>query len=416
MVRLFDRDKIAEIIDTITRNKSRSILTGFGVFWGMFMLLLMLGGGDGIKEKLNKNFEGFATNSGLIYGEATTKPYMGLKKGRYWQLTLRDIDRLNMMVPELEVVTPMLLGGGSPVSHKEMKMDAYVQGVTPEYSMIQEPKLLYGRYINEVDEKQRRRVCVIGEQVYKSLFPHGGDPCGETIIYHGANYQVIGVDVNNANISIGGSSEEMVTIPFSLMRQLEERGDEADILCIRMKDGEKFSAVSDRIREIIYRQHQIHPDDKAALMIFDAEEIFTLVDNIFKGVSLLIWIIGLGTVLAGAIGVSNIMMVTVRERTTEIGIRRAIGATPKMILSQIMSESVMLTAVSGTLGILFSVFVLNMIELSQTHNGILDAHFQISFWTAVMAIVLLSVLGLLAGLMPALRAMGIKPVDAMHDE
>ena len=416
MIRLIDRDRIAEIIDTISRNKSRSILTGFGVFWGMFMLLLMLGGSNGIKGKLSLNFEGFATNSGLVFAEPTTKPYQGLKKGRYWQLDLKDIERLKRMVPQLDVVTPMLFGGDCQLTRKEYKFDGFAQSVAPEYVSIQEPKLLYGRFINEMDERQRRHVCVIGERVYNELFPHGGDPCGETIIYHGANYQVIGVDVNNANISIGGSSEEMVTIPFSVMRQLQERGDEADILCIRMKEGEKFSAVSDRIREIIYRQHQIHPEDKAALMIFDAEEIFTLVDNIFKGVSLLIWIIGLGTVLAGAIGVSNIMMVTVRERTTEIGIRRAIGATPKMILSQIMSESVMLTAVSGTLGILFSVFVLNMIELSQTHNGILDAHFQISFWTAVMAIVLLSVLGLLAGLMPALRAMGIKPVDAMHDE
>lgn len=416
MIRLIDRDRIAEIIDTISRNKSRSILTGFGVFWGMFMLLLMLGGSNGIKGKLSLNFEGFATNSGLVFAEPTTKPYQGFKKGRYWQLDLKDIERLKRMVPQLDVVTPMLFGGDCQLTRKEYKFDGFAQSVAPEYVSIQEPKLLYGRFINEMDERQRRHVCVIGERVYNELFPHGGDPCGEMITYQHSSYQVIGVDINNANIQIGGSSEDLITLPLSVMQQIENRGEEIDILCMSMKEGEKFSDVSDRIRQIIYREHKIAPDDTGALMTFDAEQIFTLVDNIFKGVSILVWIIGLGTVLAGVIGVSNIMMVTVKERTTEIGIRRAIGATPMMILSQIMSESVLLTALSGTLGILFSVFILNMIELSQTQNGILEVPFQIGFWTAVSAILMLMLLGILAGLMPALRAMSIKPVDAMHDE
>lgn len=183
-----------------------------------------------------------------------------------------------------------------------------------------------------------------------------------------------------------------------------------------MKPGAKFSEVKGKLRQIIYRQHTIAPDDKDAMIEYDAEEIFTMVDNIFKGVNILIWLIGLGTILAGAIGVSNIMMVTVKERTSEIGIRRAIGATPGMILGQIIEESVVLTAIAGLLGIVFSVFVLSLAELAATKDGILTTHFQIGFGTAVMVLLMLTVTGVLAGLAPAARAMAIKPVDAMREK
>ena len=177
-----------------------------------------------------------------------------------------------------------------------------------------------------------------------------------------------------------------------------------------------MSSISPQIRTIIARAHTIDPTDEQAVMVFNTEVLFQLLDNLFKGVNFLIWLVGLGTLLAGAIGVSNIMMVTVRERTTEIGIRRAIGAKPQNILTQIISESIVLTLVAGMSGILFAVFILQMLEIGNTEDGIVAAHFQVDFWTAVGASLLISLMGVLAGLAPAARALSIKPVDAMRDE
>ena len=182
------------------------------------------------------------------------------------------------------------------------------------------------------------------------------------------------------------------------------------------KPGVKMSDITDRIRSVIAQAHDVSPNDDKGVMIFNTEMMFSMVDSMFRGVNILIWLVGIGTLLAGAIGVSNIMMVTVRERTTEIGIRRAIGATPRSILSQIISESILLTAIAGMSGILFVVLILQALEMANTTDGIVMAHFQISFWTAVGAVAMLSLLGVLAGLAPAMRAMRIKPVDAMRDE
>ncbi|HEY9551906.1 MAG TPA: FtsX-like permease family protein, partial [Prevotella sp.] len=193
-------------------------------------------------------------------------------------------------------------------------------------------------------------------------------------------------------------------------------GNRVDLICVTGKPDVKMSQITPHIREVIARAHTIDPTDEKALTVFNTEVMFGMVDSLFSGVNFLIWLVGIGTLLAGAIGVSNIMMVTVRERTTEIGIRRAIGATPRNILSQIIAESMILTAVAGMSGILFSVAILEMLEIGNTTDGIVAAHFQVSFWAAVGAVVLLSVLGVLAGLAPALRAMSIKPVDAMRDE
>ena len=193
-------------------------------------------------------------------------------------------------------------------------------------------------------------------------------------------------------------------------------GDSVHLICVTAKPGVTMSSITQKMRDVIAKTHQIDPTDEKAVTVFNTEVLFGMLDNLFSGVNFLILLVGIGTLLAGAIGVSNIMMVTVRERTTEIGIRRAIGATPKNILGQIITESVMLTAVAGMSGILFAVMILEMLELGNTTDGIVEAHFQVRFWTAVGATALLALLGVLAGLAPAMRAMSIKPVDAMRDE
>ncbi|UKK54006.1 ABC transporter permease [Prevotella sp. E2-28] len=412
-----DLDTYREILDTLTRNKSRSFLTGFGVFWGVFMLVTLIGGGQGLKELLNQNFEGFATNSAMVWAQPTTKAYKGFRKGRMWNMEYKDVQRLKSRIPELDVVSPVLFSNGGTAYLGDRKTTVSINGVQEDYQRVSEPKMRYGRYLNDMDVAQRRKVCVIQKKTYKDLFPGGGDPCGSFIRVDSVYYQIVGVDYSSAEgISFGGESGTTMLLPITLMQQTYNMGQSVHMIAVTGKKGVVMSAVADRIRETIARAHTIDPEDEQGVMVFNTEVLFQLLDSLFKGVNFLIWLVGLGTLLAGAIGVSNIMMVTVRERTIEIGIRRAIGATPKMVLSQIISESIVLTMVAGMSGILFAVMILQMLELANTEDGILAAHFQVGFWTAIFAALAIAVMGVLAGLAPAARAMSIKPVDAMRDE
>lgn len=416
MIRLMDFDSFSEILNVLTRNKSRTFLTGFGVFWGVFMLVGLVGGGDGLKEILNNNLAGFATNSAVVWAQPTTKPYHGFRKGRQWTLNYDDIKRLRAHVPELDVITPTISRWGANATHDDRSASGIIKGVLPEMQKVSEPKMMYGRYINQMDISQGRKVCVIGKQVYKSLFPKGGDPCGDVIRIDSVYFSVVGVNYSDGNMNVNGNDQQAVFLPLSLVQQIYNRGHSVDIICVTGKPGVVMSDITDKIRHVIAKAHDVAPDDEKGVMVFNTEMMFSMVDNMFRGINMLIWLVGIGTLLAGAIGVSNIMMVTVRERTVEIGIRRAIGATPRNILSQIIQESILLTSIAGMSGILFVVLVLQGLEMANTTDGVAAAHFQISFWTAIGAVVLLSVLGVLAGLAPALRAMSIKPVDAMRDE
>ena len=412
-----DLDTYREILDTLTRNKSRSFLTGFGVFWGVFMLVALIGGGQGIKELLSKNFEGFATNSAMVWAQPTTKAYKGFRKGRMWNMEYKDVARLKGRIPELDVVSPVLFSNGGTAYFGDRKTTVGINGVEADYQRVSEPKMRYGRYLNDMDVAQRRKVCVIQKKTYKDLFPGGGDPCGSFIRVDSVYYQIVGVDYGTAEgINFGGESGTTMLLPISLMQQTYNMGQSVHLIALTGKKGVVMSTITDRIRETIARAHTVDPTDEQGVMVFNTEVLFQMVDALFRGVNFLIWLVGLGTLLAGAIGVSNIMMVTVRERTIEIGIRRAIGATPRMILSQIISESIVLTMVAGMSGILFGVLILQMLELANTEDGILTAHFQVGFWTAISAALTIAAMGVLAGLAPAARAMSIKPVDAMRDE
>ena len=407
-----DIDTFREIGDSLFRNKRRTLLTGFGIFWGLFMLLFLVGGGNGLKQMLSMNFEGFATNTIVIVSSNTSKPWKGMKEGRYWQLDRKDVERLRTLMPELDVVAPQVSNWGQTATYKGNSSSVSIKGISGDYHKVEAPLLKYGRTISDADVEQERKVCVIGKRVYNDLFPEGDDPCGRYIQVGSVFLRIIGVDYSSGNISINGSASESVMMPFSVAAQLYKRGNTVDIICMTGKKGVKMSTLEGRIRSILSREHLFDPTDDQAVMVLNTEQIFSIVDNLFRGVNFLIWLVGIGTLLAGAVGVSNIMMVTVRERTVEIGIRRAIGAVPRDILSQIIWESVALTLAAGSAGIVFSVLILNVVEALTKHQ----AAFQISFWTAILAALLLSVLGVLAGLAPALRAMKIKPVDAMRDE
>ena len=411
-----DIDTYKEIFTTLSRNKSRSFLTGFGVFWGVFMLLGLIGGGSGLQQLLSRNFEGFATNSVIVFAQKTTKPYAGFRKGRSWTMNYDDIERLKAQVNGLDIVAPVLARWGPNATYGDKKYSCNVKGVLPEYQGVETPKLKYGRYINAMDMQQKRKVCVIGKRVYKTLFPNGDNPLGKLIRVDSIYYRVVGVDYASGNISIDGSSEEAIVLPITLMREAYNYGDEVPLICGTAKPGVHVSDIMPKIRRVIAQNHQLDPTDEKGISIFNTEVMFGMVDNLFRGVNFLILLVGIGTILAGAIGVSNIMMVTVKERTNEIGIRRAIGATPRIILGQIITESIVLTISAGMGGLLFAVGILQLAELASITDGIVTTHYQIGFWMALGAVALLSTLGVLAGLAPALRAMAIKPVDAMREE
>jgi len=410
-----DIDYWEEILITITRNKTRSLLTAFGIFWGIFMLVTLIGGGNGLKQMISRTFAGFATNSCFVISQQTSEAYKGFRKGRKWDLENNDVEMLRNRIPDIEYITPNLFKWGAAVVRGDKKGTYVSRGVYPSYDRIEKQTMMYGRFINDVDVSEQRKVCTIGTRIYETLFKKGQDPCGQYIRVDGIYYQVVGVCSGVSNINIGGSSEEMINIPFSTMQQAYNFGKTVHIICLTAKHGVPVSSLEPKIQEIVKNNHLISPKDPQAVMVLNMEEMFKMVDSLFTGIRMLVWLVGLGTLLAGAIGVSNIMMVTVRERTVEIGIRRAIGARPREIMQQILSESIVLTSIAGLSGISFSVLILQVAEVGVTSSGTL-AHFQVSFWTAMgMAFLLLS-LGVFAGLAPAYRAMSIKPIDAMRDE
>ena len=410
-----DIDTCEEILITITRNKTRSLLTAFGVFWGIFMLVALIGGGQGMQEELKSQFEGFATNSGFIAAQKTSEAYKGFRKGRWWDLEMEDVDRVRN-VDGVALATPSIALWGQVAVYGDNKYDCSVKGLYPEYEQIEHQEMTYGRFINDVDIKESRKVCVIGKRVYESLFKPGEDPCGKYVRVNGIYYRVIGTCSSEGNVNIQGQASEAITLPFSTMQQTYNLGKKLHVVCFIMKPGVKVKDVQPEVERLVKAAHYIAPDDKQAVMLLNAEAMFSMMDNLMIGVRFLIWMVGLGTLFAGAIGVSNIMMVTVKERTTEIGIRRAIGARPKDILQQILSESMVLTTIAGMAGISFAVFVLQILEKAANDPGVIKTHYQVSFGLAIGTCILLIALGVLAGLAPAYRAMAIKPIEAIRDE
>ena len=411
-----DMDTCEEILITITRNKTRSLLTAFGVFWGIFMLVALIGGGQGMQNAMQVQFEGFATNSGFAWPQRTGEAYKGFSKGRWWSMNIDDIERIRENVEGIELITHSIARWGAKYVHEDKKFDCIVKGLHPEYENIEAQDIALGRFINDVDIREARKVCVIGKRVYESLFTPGTDPLGKYIRVDGIYYRVIGMSVAEGNINIQGQSSESVILPFTTMQRAYNLGRNIELACFTVKPGLKVTDIQPEVERIIKEAHFISPDDKQAIMVLNTEAMFSMMDNLFTGIRILIWMVGLGTLLAGAIGVSNIMMVTVRERTTEIGIRRAIGARPKDILQQILSESMVLTTVAGMMGISFAVLVLQVMDLTITSDSGRSFGFQVTFGLAVGTCLLLVTLGMLAGLAPAYRAMAIKPIEAIRDE
>ena len=419
---MFDIDKWQEIWMTITRNKTRSIFTAFGVFWGILMLTILLGTGNGLENGMKSNIEGFATNSCFFWADRTSENFKGFKKGRQWNMHNSDIKVILANVPEIKYLAPMLFGNSSEKNtvRGDRAGTFGVRGCYPDYAHVEEQKMLYGRYINDVDIQDKRKVCFIGKNIYSTLFKPGENPVGQVIRSNGIYYTVVGVGSGLTNIQIGGRSDDLVVLPFTTMQSAYNQGDVIHFMAAVAKDNVDASYVEKEIKKILKAQNNIAPSDERGVGSFNISEMFKMFSYLFLGIRILIWIVGLGTLIAGAIGVSNIMLVSVRERTKEIGIRRALGAKPKDIITQIINESLVLTAIAGFIGLSLGVGILayfdNYINNLPPEHGIFIKNIMIKFDVAILASVVLIIIGLLAGLLPAWRAMQIKAIEALSEE
>ncbi len=414
---IFDIENWKEIGATLMRNKTRTFLTGFGIFWGVAMLALLTGGARGGGDMLRRNFAGFATNTaGIIPGE-TTMPYKGYQKGRGWQMTLSDADAIRTAFPELEAVVPTSQKGSQSFRKGKYSYSGQLAGVVADYTKILRPKLYEGRFINEADIQNERKVAVIGKKVATQLFPDGSSPLGEMVEVAGAPYAVIGVAGDMSEISLNGSVDEGVYIPASTFRRTFGYGDKIDFLMITGKPQANLSQLLPKIQTQLFRRHDIDPSDKGAVWTINIAEAFESVDKVFMGIDILAWFIGLSTLIAGVIGIGNIMWVIVKERTQEIGIRRAIGAKPMDIIIQVLSEGIALTLIFGLAGVTFATIILAVMQvMTNPEDAVSVAHFQMSFNGAMAILGIFVLLGTFAGIIPSIKAMRIKPIEALNSK
>ncbi|MDE6264064.1 MAG: ABC transporter permease [Paramuribaculum sp.] len=411
---VFDIENWREIGATLARNKTRTFLTAFGIFWGTAMLSLLWGGAGGLKGMLMRNFNGVETNLGAIFPSRTTMPYKGFNKGLRWSLNENDLADIRRMTPGIELssgVSTLYTNLAYGTKGKNLS----VSGVDPDFFAIQKPIIIKGRQLNETDEFENRKVVVIGKSVADEIF--GNEEClGKFVNIGNVFFQVVGVVAQANEANIGSRLDESAVIPGSTMRRALNLRNNWGFFIFTAKRGIDPDELKPYIIRSIRNNHPIHPDDEPAIRMMNMAEAFRMVDNLFLGVSLLALFVGAGTLIAGIIGVGNIMWIIVKERTQEIGIRRAIGAKPRDIIVQILSEGMVLTAIAGIAGICFATLVLTIVDHATYDEWLGSAHFQLQFSHAITIMAVFLVLGTIAGLIPAVKAMRIKPVEAMRDK
>jgi putative ABC transport system permease protein len=420
---IFDRDNMQEIFHSLKQNKLRSFLTAFGVFWGIFLLFIMVGASTGLKNGAMDDFSNRATNSLYIWTRPTTIPYKGFPIGRRFYFDNDDIEALRRNIPEIQYLGPRnQVGGHRGVANitRGLKNGAFsINGDYPEYRRIQLLNISAGRFINDLDMRDRRKVAVIGTRVREVLFEKEEDPLGEYILVKGVYFKVVGVFATNSEGDQAEEETQTVFIPFTTFQHAFNFGKRVSWFSITSQPDVPVSVVEKKAIALLAQRHQVSPDDRNAFGRYNAEKEYRKMVNLFKGINILTWFVGTFTLLAGVIGVSNIMLIIVKERTREIGIRRAIGATPFNVLSQIMAESVLLTAVSGYFGLFTGVVVIELTSRVLTATGAKVEYFknpEINFKVAIASLSILVICGALAGLIPGRKAISIKPVEAIRDE
>ena len=421
---MFDIDNINEIWQTIARNKTRSLLTAFGVFWGIFILVILLACGNGFDNGLRSQIEGFATNSTFLITTPTTEAYKGYQKGRNWDVDMSDIEAIEKKIKGVDKVSPIFsqwtYNGENNVFYGTKGGNFSLKGVIPNYNEIDRCKVLYGRFINETDIVEARKVCVLGKKAYEDIIGTDKNPLGLMIKANGIYYHVVGViEAYNNKVSISGSINETIILPLTTMQIAYNTGDKFDFFMFTTARGYNTKDLQTEVKNLLRERHDISPTDEGAFVCFDFEEMFTMFEYLFLGIKILIWIVGIGTLLSGVVGVSNIMLVTIKERTREIGVRRALGAKPSIIIRQVMAESLLLTILAGIVGLVLGVAIMAVVSGFVGNMPSDDVMFldpQIGFGAAIAASIIVMLSGLLAGVLPAIRAIQIKAIDAIREE
>jgi len=418
---MFDRDKWQEVFHVLEKNKLRTFLTAFGVFWGIFMLIVLLGSGNGLRNGVTSDFGDHATNSMFMWTQRTSIPYAGFQRGRNFNFHNDDVAYIKSNVPEVAILSPRAQMGGHRGSNnvvRGLKTAAFnVYGDYPEYNQIEPVKIVKGRFLNQRDLEEKRKVCVIGMEVLNSLFMEGEEPIGDYVKINGVAFKVVGLYKSTQGGDQAEESEKSVFIPLTTFQRAFNWGDIIGWLSITSVDNVPVSVVQEKVLTLMKQKYKVHPDDPRAFGYFNLEEEYLKMNGLFSGISALSWFVGVLTLLAGVIGVSNIMLIIVKERTQEIGVRRALGATPWNIKLQIIIESVFLTSIAGAVGVLAGTWVLVLVDtlLGDVDSGSFK-HPEINFYTVMIALSVLIISGAIAGLIPAQRAVKIRPIEALRDE
>lgn len=420
---LFKKDTWQEIYYSLRNNKLRTFLTMIGVGWGMFLYVSLLGAAKGMENGFNKLFSGFATNSIFLWAQNTTIPYEGFPKGRNLHLNLPDIEMLKNKIPEIDYISPQNSRGsftGTPgeIMSRNGKNATYsLTGDYPIGNKISEKKLIFGRYINDADVSGNKNVAVIGEEIYKNFFDSkkNENPLGKSINIKGIFFNVIGV----FRVKKGGGFENDRTafIPLSSYTKMYNVGDQIDMFAIVSKPNANLNVVEEKVKQALKSKNKVSPDDSNAFGSFNLGKEFGKLTGFLSGMQFLTIIVGTLTILAGVIAISNILLITVKERTKEIGIRRALGAKPSEVRNQILLESVVITLASGLIGFLSGILLLMAIDaMTKGQDEFPFYNPTVNYGNVFAAMSIMVILGLIIGMIPAQRAVKVRPIEALRTE
>ena len=408
---LFDIDTWQEVSDSLTKNKVRTVITMIGVWWGILLLIGLLGSARGIENKFNSEFGDFATNSVFIWAQSTSMPFKGFQEGRRPRLKFSQLDKIRNNVPGIELVVPRNQNQAQVV-RKFLSGSFGVSGDFPILDKIQKKNLISGRWINQNDIDLNKKIAVINDEVYKQIFEKDENAIGEYITINKINFKVVGV-FKQGNFDFGGAMH----IPFTTFQQIYNQGDNVGWLTITGKPEYSIKQIENDAKLLLRNLNKIHPKDKRAFGSFNLGERFLQLTGFLSGLQFLTWFVGIATLIAGVFAIGNILLITVKERTKEIGVRRALGATPFEIKRQIVLEAVFLTIIAGIFGIISGGWILIALDyfLGQGSDSIL-VNPSVSIFIVFISLIILVVFGTLIGLIPATRATSIKPIEALREE
>ncbi|PBJ11704.1 ABC transporter permease [Flavobacterium sp. ACN6] len=421
---MFKKDNWDEILQALTANPFRTILTAFGVFWGIFILVILLAAGNGLENGIKKGFDGIATNTMFMWSQTTSKAYKGLPKTRRYDFRNSDVAALKAALPDLLYVSPRnQLGdfnGTNNVVRGTKTSSFTIYGDYPELIKQQPMDIIKGRFVNQQDILERRKVAVIGKGVISELYGKEEEAIGTYVKINGINFMVVGVYKSKQQGGNAEQEQKNIFIPFTTFQQSFNYGDKVGWMALTAKDETSITELKPKILEIIKSLHSINPTDDRAVGNFDLYEQFNKVQSLFNILKVIAYFVGTLVLISGVIGISNIMLIVVKERTKEIGIRRALGATPGAIRSQILSESIFLTIISGMLGIAVAtgiIAILNFVlDSMPAGENTMFANPSVDLGVVFVALLILVGSGLLAGFIPAQTAINVKPVDALRTE